>query len=63
MALIGRLSWSKVIPYMAGQFLGGFLACPIIYAIYLSAVQAAVSGKMTGALEKRFLESLVAASR
>jgi MIP family channel proteins len=38
MAIIGRLEWRKVPAYMAGQFIGAFLACPIIYAIYRNGV-------------------------
>lgn len=38
MAIIGRLEWKKVPAYMAGQFLGAFIACPIIYAIYVNGV-------------------------
>jgi len=46
MATIGRLPWKKVLPYMAGQFLGGFLACPLIYAVYRRPVDEAGENAM-----------------
>jgi Glycerol uptake facilitator and related permeases (Major Intrinsic Protein Family) len=34
MALIGKLSWSLVFPYIAGQFLGAMLASFILWLFY-----------------------------
>ncbi|MEL3902206.1 MIP/aquaporin family protein [Treponema phagedenis] len=35
MAAIGNLSWSEVLPYIAGQMIGGFIGAVIVWLAYL----------------------------
>lgn len=38
MALRGRTSWFKVIPYWIAQFLGAFVASAVVYGVYIDAL-------------------------
>ncbi len=40
LAVNREFPWSKVLPYMAAQFLGAFLASALIYVVYLEAIDA-----------------------
>lgn len=43
LATRGKLPWSKVLPYWAGQVLGGFVAAALLYFVYLGAINHAIS--------------------
>ena len=38
LAVNRQLAWSKVLPYMAAQFIGAFVASALIYVVYLEAL-------------------------
>ena len=40
LAVNRQFPWSKVLPYMAAQFIGAFLASALIYVVYLEAIDA-----------------------
>ena len=40
LAVNREFPWSKVLPYMAAQFIGAFLASALIYVVYLEAIDA-----------------------
>jgi len=43
LAVRGKVAWSKVLPYWAGQVLGAFVAAAILYFVYQGAINHAVS--------------------
>jgi glycerol uptake facilitator protein len=45
LAVRGKLSWGKVIPYWVAQILGAFVAAAILYFIYQGAITHALGGK------------------
>ena len=45
LAVRGKLSWGKVLPYWVAQILGAFVAAAILYFVYHGAIVQAVGGK------------------
>src|SRR6266567_3036342 len=45
LAVRGKLSWRKVLPYWLAQLLGAFVAAAILYLVYQGAIMNAVGGK------------------
>jgi glycerol uptake facilitator protein len=43
LATRGKLAWSKVLPYIAAQVIGAFIAAAVIYFVYKGAIDHAVS--------------------
>ena len=56
LAVNREFPWSKVLPYMAAQFLGAFLASALIYVVYLEAIDA----YEIASIQERVLEEHVA---
>ncbi|XP_077531520.1 aquaporin-10-like [Haemaphysalis longicornis] len=46
MATVGKISWRKVLPYVASQYAGAFLASSLVYMVYADALRL-VDGPLT----------------